>query len=152
MTVHEKIIDLLDKNNVEYEVIEHEPVFTSADAAKIRDTNVSMGAKALVLMADKKPVLAVVPGNERLDFKKFKKEYGVKDLRMAKPEEVFEITTLEIGSIPPVGKAMDLKSYYDESFLEKDVVAFNAGSHTISIKMKAKDLISVELPVISSLV
>lgn len=151
MDVYERIIELLDEEDVEYEVMEHEPVYTSEDAAKIRDTDVSMGAKALVLMADKKPVLVVVPGNERLDFKKFKKEFGVKDLRMAKPNEVKEVTSLEIGAIPPVGKAMGLESYYDNSFKEKDIVAFNAGSHTKSIKIQAQDLISIERPVILSL-
>lgn len=151
MNVYEKIIELLDEKGMEYEVMEHEPVYTSEDAAKIRDTDVGMGAKALVLMADKKTVLVVVPGNKRLDFKKFKKEFSVKDLRMAKPEEVKEITTLEVGAIPPVGKAVNLESYYDDSFLKKDIVAFNAGSHTKSIKMKAKDLISIEHPVILSL-
>lgn len=78
MDVFEKIKKSLNSSGVEYEVIEHEPVYTSEDAAKIRDTSLDMGAKALVLMADKKPVLAVLPGNQRMDFKRFKKEFGVK--------------------------------------------------------------------------
>ena len=146
MSVLEKIKELFDVSNVAYDVIEHAPVYTSADAAKIRDTSMAMGAKALVLVADKNPVLVVVPGDKRLDFKKFKHNFNVKDLRMASPEEILELTSLEIGSIPPVGKAMNLNSYYDISFNCKDEVAFNAGSHTVSIKMKSEDLIKVEQP------
>lgn len=146
MTVFEKIKGLLDEREFVYEVIEHGPVHTSADAAKIRDTDVSNGAKALVMFADKTPLLFVVPGDKKADFKKIKRVLDVKDLRMATPGEVLELTTLKVGSIPPIGKAINLKSYFDTSFEEKDEVAFNAGSLTTSIIMKSKDLISVEEP------
>ncbi len=146
MTVFEKITELFDSNKISYEVIEHEPVFTSADAAKVRDTSPSDGAKALVFVADKNPILVVLPGDKKVDTKIFKKIFNIKDLFMADKEKVCEVTTLEVGSIPPIGKVLGLKSYYDAVFKEKDVVVFNAGSHTKSIKMKAKDLITCEEP------
>ena len=146
MTILDKIIKLFDEAGILYEKLEHEPVYTSEDAAKIRDTGLSMGAKALILFADKKPVLVVVPGDKRLDFNKFKKLFSIKDLRMAAREEVYNLTGLEVGSIPPVGKALNLQSYYSDDFKQKDMVAFNAGMHTVSIKMKASDLLKVEEP------
>jgi len=152
MTVFEKIKGLLDKANISYDVIEHEPVHTSEEAARIRDTALSDGAKALVMLGDKKPLLLVVPGDKKVDFKTVKKALKVKDLRMATPDEVEKLTTLKIGSIPPVGKAIDLPSYYDESFIEKEKATFNAGSLTTSIEMKAKDLIDVEGPTILKMV
>ena len=152
MSVLEKIKEILDSLSIEYELLNHEPVYTSADAAKIRDMGLSNGAKALVFVADGAPVLIVVPGDKKVDLRKFKQLFKVKDLRMSSSEEIKEITTLEVGSIPPVGKAMNLKSYFDSSFLEKDVVAFNAGSHSVSIRMKAKDLIKAENPIIGSFI
>lgn len=148
MSVFEEINKIFEEANIDYEIVEHEPVFTSEEAARIRDSDISRGAKALVLMADKRPILAVVPGDKRADFRKLKKLLGIKDLRMATPEEVKNVTGLEIGAIPPVGKAMGLDSYYAEEFLDKDRVAFNAGSHTISIFVKASDLIKTERPAI----
>ena len=65
---------------------------------------------------------------------------------MAAREEVYNLTGLEVGSIPPVGKALNLQSYYSDDFKQKDMVAFNAGMHTVSIKMKASDLLKVEEP------
>ena len=73
MTVLDKILKLLDEENIVYEKVEHEPVYTSEDAAKIRDTGLSMGAKALILFADNTPILVVVPGDKKLDFNLFKK-------------------------------------------------------------------------------
>jgi len=43
------IKELLDKNNIHYEVSEHEPVYTSEQAAKVRRVKLRTGAKALVL-------------------------------------------------------------------------------------------------------
>lgn len=146
MTVFEKIKKMLEESGVDYEVIDHEPVHTSADAAKIRDTNVSNGAKALVMFADKKPFLFVLPGDKKANFKKIKNALKVKDLRMATPEEVLELTNLVVGSIPPLGKAIGLNSYFDFSFQIKEDIAFNAGMLTRSIIMNANDLIKIEEP------
>lgn len=152
MTVLENIKNLFAQEGIVYELFEHTPVHTSAEAAKVRAMDMSMGAKALVLVADKNPILVVVPGDKRLDFKKLKSSCAIKDLRMATPEEVENLTSLKIGSIPPLGKVLNLVSYFDESFKDKSTVAFNAGSHTVSIKMKAKDLLQVEDPMILSLI
>jgi len=152
MMVFEKIKNLFNDAAVAYSVIEHEPVYTSQDAAKIRDTDISMGAKALVLFADKSPILVVVPGDKKIDFKKFKREFDVKDLRMATKEEVLELTGLEVGAIPPVGKAMELVSYFDEGFKQKEKVAFNAGLHTTSIITTPNGLIKVEDPVFGNFI
>src|SRR3990167_1927785 len=121
MSVLEKIKEILDSLSIEYDLLNHEPVYTSADAAKIRDTGLSSGAKTLVFMADGNPILIVVPGDKKVDLRKFKQKFNVKDLRMASITEVKEITTLEVGSIPPVGKAMNLKSYFDSSILENNI-------------------------------
>jgi len=151
MTIFEKIKKILDEAEVKYSVIEHEPVYTSVQAGRIRDVDISQGAKSLILIADERPILAVVPGDKKVDFKTLKRSFGIKDLRMASPDEVVKITTLEIGAIPPIGRAMGIDSYYDQSFLEKDDVVFNAGSHTISIFMKACDLLALERPEISEI-
>ena len=45
---YEAIIRLLDKAHIAYEKFEHEPVFTSEQAAAVRGTSLSQGAKALL--------------------------------------------------------------------------------------------------------
>jgi Ala-tRNA(Pro) deacylase len=147
-TVLEKIKNLLDENNVNYRLIEHEPVVTSEEAARIRDSDISMGAKALVFIGDGRPLLTVIPGDKKLDMKKFKTLYKIKDLAMADPGKLFELTGLEKGAVPPMGKVLGLPSYYDNIFLGKDIVAFNAGSKTVSVKMSASDLLSIENPIL----
>lgn len=146
MTVKDKILRLLNKAGVQYRTVEHEPVYTSEEAARIRDTKENMGAKALVCFADKKPILIVVPGNMKVDFKKFKSTFNINDLHLASPQKVTELTSLEVGAIPPVGTVMNIPSYYDVHIENSEDVAFNAGSHTFSVVMKTEDLLNIENP------
>jgi len=45
-TVYQKIINLLKDNHITYKTYQHEPVFTSEQAAKVRNTSLKQGAKA----------------------------------------------------------------------------------------------------------
>jgi Ala-tRNA(Pro) deacylase len=146
--VLKRITDKLEELGIEYEHKEHEPVITSQDAAKLRDSDISIGAKALVFLADKEPVIVVVPGNKKLDLQRFKKLYNIKDMSMANEEQLLKVTGLTRGAVPPMGSVFDTKSYFSDDFREKDLIAFNAGSHTHSIFMKARDLIDIEKPII----
>jgi prolyl-tRNA editing enzyme YbaK/EbsC (Cys-tRNA(Pro) deacylase) len=146
MTVHERIVSLFQASDISYEQLEHPPVRTSLEAAKIRNSDLSIGLKALVFFADGKPILVVVPGDKKVNTNAFKKIFGFRDLRFASPEEVFNIIGIEIGSVPPVGVVLDLKSYFDRSIEKKGRIAFNAGLHTVSVYMEARDLLKVEKP------
>ncbi|MDP3093764.1 MAG: YbaK/EbsC family protein [bacterium] len=146
--VFEKIKKLLDENGIAYQLFEHEPVYTSEQAAQIRNTKMCQGAKAIIFKADDKPVLIVVPGDRRVDTKIFKKLYYIKDLRLLTADEVKELTGLEIGAIPPFGSAINLKIYCDQAVFENEEIVFNAGAHTKSVKMKSKDFEILEKPAI----
>lgn len=148
MTVLEKIQSSFAASNIEYEFFEHEYVRTSEDAAKIRNLGIDTGAKAIIFIADKKPILVVIRGCFRVSTKKLKRNLGFKDVRLATPEEVVHLTGLEIGSIPPLGSVFEIDCYYDASILDESlpVVAFNPGSHYHSIVMQAKDLLAFEQP------
>ena len=148
--IFEKIIKLLEDNGIVFQLFEHEPVFTSEQAAKIRNTQMKQGAKAIIFSADGKSILAVVPGDRRVDAKVFKKLYDIKDLRLLTADEVKELTGLEIGAIPPLGNVMNLQTYADACLFENEEIVFNAGAHTKSILMKAKDFQELAKPIINS--
>lgn len=132
----------------EYQIMEHEAVYTSEQAAKVRGTELQQGAKALVLKTKDGFVMAVISGSKRIDMKKLKKIVGSKKLELADPKNVKEITECNIGSVPPFGNLFQLNVYVDKSLLENEIIAFNAGSHTKSIKMKAADYVDIVKPVV----
>lgn len=142
----DRIKELLDFHKVKYQLLEHEAVFTSEQAAKVRGTKLSQGAKALVLNADKKPVMIVLPADRKIDFKKFKLSQKVRDLKMATAEEVKKLIGVEIGAVPPFGNLVNVKLYVDEKLGEEKEIAFNAGLHTVSLIMSYADYLKLTNP------
>ncbi len=145
-TVFETIKSLLDAAGVPYRVIEHEPVYTSEEAARVRGTELRQGAKAMVFAADGRAVLLVVAAHRRISTKRFKRRYKVKDLRLMDPGDVTSLTGLTVGSIPPFGNVLELPAYVDRSLLESSEIAFNPGSHTNTIVVSCDDYLRVAAP------
>lgn len=137
--VFEKIVEFLDERSVAYEVMEHAPVFTSEEASKVRGTKLEQGAKAMIMYADDKPVMLVLAANKKVDMKQFKELEKIKNLRMASPEEVQKVSGVQIGAVPPFGNLFGIPVFIDKSLEANEEIAFNAGSHSKSIKMKYKD-------------
>ncbi len=146
--VLDKIRDVLNKEKIEYDVLEHKPVFTSKEAAEVRGTDLKQGCKALICSTEEGFIQAVVSGAKELDIEKLQKLTLFKKIELANAKDVKQVTGCNIGSVPPLGNLFELKVYFDKSIAENEIVAFNAGAHTKSIKMKAKDLVKVVNPII----
>ncbi len=146
--VFNRIKDALHKEKIEYEVLEHKAVFTSKEAAEVRGTELKQGCKALICKTEEGFMQAVVSGDKELDIDRLQKLTLFKKIELADAKEVKKVTGCNIGSVPPFGNLFSVKVYFDKSVLENEIVAFNAGSHTKSIKMKAKDLVRVVNPVL----
>lgn len=146
MTVLERLRQLLDQRSIAYDLLEHAPVFTSEEAAAVRGTSLSSGAKALICKVDDQLVMFVLPADRKLDSKQVRKTLGAKSLRFATREEVLERTTLAPGSIPPFGQLFGLATYCDRRLADEPRINFNAGDHSISISMALGDYLAVEQP------
>jgi Ala-tRNA(Pro) deacylase len=138
-----RVLKLLTEHAVEHQVLRHEPVLTSEQAATVRGTPLEDGAKALVCHADERLVLVVVPANLRLDTRAFKAAYGVKNVRMAATEEVEALGAIP-GGVPPSGSAMGLQTYADDGITQRQTLSFNAGSRTTSVVMPAAEYLRIE--------
>lgn len=145
-TVFDRLSTLLRDHDVVFEVLEHEAVFTSDEAAQVRGTSLSSGAKALICKADDVFLMFVLPADRRLASKQVRKQLGLRSLRFANRDEVRELTGLMPGSIPPFGSLFNLKTYCDQMLRDETVINFNAGDHSISISMKYEDFARVEAP------
>lgn len=147
-SVYQKIIGLLNQHTISYQIFEHTPVITSQEAMAVRGTNIEEGAKSLIFMADGKPILLVLAGNKKVDTKKVKVQLHIKDLRMATHQEVFDLTTCEVGGVPPIGVVMNLPTYLDEGFLGNTKMDFNAGDRAKSIEMQVSDFVEIVNPMV----
>jgi Ala-tRNA(Pro) deacylase len=144
-----RIRALLQSHEVAFRETEHAPTHTSAESAAVRKQDLSLGAKALLLRVDDDFALFVLRADRRLDSGAIKKQLGVKRLRFATREELFELTSLVPGAVPPFGEPiLPFALYADKSLLNDGTgIAFNAGSLTDSIAMSVADWQSVSRPI-----
>lgn len=149
-TVFERIQELLTRRSAAFEVLRHSPVFTSAEAAAVRGTPLSSGAKALVCKADDGFLMFVIPADRKLASKQVRRSRGWKSLRFAEREEVQQLTGLAPGSIPPFGSLFGLPTLCDTRLGEHEQINFNAGDHSISVSMRYADYLAVEGPELGS--
>lgn len=138
---YSKIKGYLDEKVIEYTEYRHKPVRTSEEAAKIRGSKLSEGAKALIFLADGVPIQIVIRGDKRVDTESVKRRLNLKKLKMAGPEEAEKLSGTQVGGVPPFGNLFDqpIPVYVISSLLENDEIEFNAGDRSISIRMKTID-------------
>lgn len=141
-----RVLELFKKESVEYKLYEHEPVFTSEQASKVRGVELKTGVKAMVLKSTDHFLLADIAADRRLDFRKLEKLLQVKKLEFATKEEVIAKTGCEAGSVHPVGWLFDLDTYLDQSVIQNEYVNFNIGLLTRSVRIRKDDLVRILKP------
>lgn len=151
ISVFERVRSALERAGIEYTHTHHAPVYTSAEAAAVRGVSLHSGAKALILKGEEGFFMAVLPADMGLDSNRLRKTLGQKRLRFATKEEVFELTTLTPGSIPPFGSLFGLSTICDPRLAENERINFNAGSHSDSVQMLYADYVAFESPRIETL-
>ena len=87
---------------------------TANDAATALGCKVGAIVKSLLFKTGDSFVLCLVSGDKRCSLNKLKKIKNQKDISMASPDEVKEITGFTIGGVSPVGHLKPLEIYIDE--------------------------------------
>jgi Ala-tRNA(Pro) deacylase len=146
----EKLLELFREESVEYKLFEHEAVYTSEEASKVRNVELKSGVKAMLLKTvEGKYILTDIAANRRIDFGKLEKQIvtpKTKHLRFATRGEVISVTRCEPGSVHPFGRLFGLETYLDISVLENERVNFNIGLVTKSVQISNSDLARVLRP------
>ena len=142
--IYNQIISTLEKLNIPYEEIEHTAVVTTEDSKKQRAEKgwtKGVGSKNILFHAKEKFYLVVTTAEKQIKARKFKKEFGTKNIRFADSDEIDRVTECESGAIPPFGYMnKELPIYVDEEIFRYEYFMFNPAMHTKSIRVKPEDL------------
>jgi len=84
--------------------------------------------KSLVFECDRRPVLAMVPGDRRADAGKVATATGAAEVRVALPQRVEEITGFPPGAVAPFPLPQVELAFVDRSLLTLERVWVGAGS------------------------
>jgi Ala-tRNA(Pro) deacylase len=144
------VLDYLKRNSVPYEVLEHAPAYSAHEVAVASHVPDKELAKSLIIEADNKHYMVVMPADHRLDEHLMHEVVKAKHLHLAREEELKPLfPDCELGAMPPFGNLYALPVYVDKSLAEDDEIVFNAFSHTKSIRLKMRDYLKLVKPVIA---
>lgn len=145
MNTYEKVAALLDQHQARYRVVEHEAIGQTDLISEIRGNDLNQAAKAMVLEvtmpdgADARYLLAIVPGDCKINFKSAARAIGGKKSSFAPPEKAQELTQCVMGAVPPFSFDDRLALRVDTRLQQVGTLWFNAGELEKSIALAADD-------------
>lgn len=147
--VPSRIRQWLRSEGVIFREVEHEATHTSEESARARGEDLRIGGKSMVLKFEETFCVFVLSAARKLDSTAIRHRFGVRHLRFATPDELLELTGLTPGAVPPFGKPiLPFDLYVDQSIVENERIAFNAGAHTLSIIMGVDDYLRLTRPTV----
>ena len=135
----------LDELGIPYQILEQSHKARNVeDAAAERGVPVHQVVKTLLVRRpDKRHVIALVRGDQRLSLKKLARLVEVKTLEMAPEADVPRITGYRVGAVAPLGlRRADVPIYVDHHILEESEVSISAGRHDTGLQLTSENLIS----------
>jgi Ala-tRNA(Pro) deacylase len=153
MSIPPHIEAFLESKGVHYRHQTHPQEFSAPRIAESQHVSGKELAKSVLVVADDRLVMAVIPANERLDVEKLAHLLGAAAARLADEREFEErFSGCEVGAEPPLGQLFGVPVWLDVSFEEHPTITFNAGTHTDTIEMKVEDFENLEQPRVGRLV
>ncbi len=133
-----KLIEILEKEKVKFQVYEHPPVFTVAEAKTIEEIRDIPGVrtKNLFLKDEKQNYyLVCLRGDKRLNIKGLEKSLDARKLKFATPHELKEELNLTPGSVSLFGMiyAKRVLLIIDKESFDAEMISFhpNINTHTL---------------------
>lgn len=145
--MNKKLGEFLDREKASYQQEFHRTVYTAQQVAAEEHIPGKIMAKTVVVKADDRFALAVLPASMRTDMARLKGVLGAKEVRLATEAEFAGLfPDCELGAMPPFGNLYGVPVYADSALAKDDEIVFNAGTHQDTIRMKYADYARLAQP------
>ena len=151
MDTFDKLVQQLEAENAAFRIVSHAPEGHSERVSALRGTTTHQGAKAMlckITAANAETwVLAIVPGDRRVDMKALAELFGGRKASIAPAEMAQDLTGCTVGAIPPMSFDERLKLVVDSGLIgDEQEIAFNAGRLDRSIILNTADYLRIFRP------
>ena len=141
--LYENIKKILKEKNISFDEIEHEESQSCDDSKRFRTEAWLewIWSKNIVFHAKWEYYLVTTIWDKEIKARRFKKEFGTKDIRFAYQNEITSLLWATIWSIPPFGfQNQTIQIFVDKDIFESEYFMFNPGVSTKTIRIKTSDL------------
>jgi Ala-tRNA(Pro) deacylase len=148
MAIPESIRKFVESHAVGFTPVHHRLAYTAQEEAAATHVPGREWAKTVVCMADGKPLLALLPANDRVDLGALRAASGAKEVRLADEMEFAALyPECETGAMAPFGPLYGQTVYVDETLTKDPEITFHAGTHTDAMRMTYADFAKLVHPV-----
>ncbi len=135
-----KLKDFLDDNNIKYVTASHSPAYTSHEIAASAHLRAKELAKTVIVKADGRLVMAVLPASHRVKLLELQDALGANQVQLATEDDFKDVFPgCALGAMPPFGNLYGLEVIVAQRLTENAEISFNAGTHTELIKLAYAD-------------
>ncbi len=135
-----EVKEFLKKSGASYETLKHTPVFSSQKMAQIEHEPGRYVAKPVIVKADGRFLMCVLPASRHVDLAKLKSQLAAEFVELAQESEIAELfQDCDVGAEPPFGNLYKLPTLMDKVLENDDHVLFQAGTHEDAIRMSMAD-------------
>lgn len=137
------LLTYINDHDIDAEIIFlDEETMTVADAAAALQVTPAQIIKSIAFLAEGEPVLAITNGVSRVGWKTLADYLDVsrRQLRMADPAQVQEMTGYEVGAVPPFGHPQPLRTLIDTAVFEQSVIFGGGGATNALIRLTPQEL------------
>ena len=147
MSVPRRIREYLDSKNVPHEWLSHPQAFTAQEVAHSLHISGKRLAKTVVVDADGRLVMVVLPASHRLMMQELKATLEARRLEMLPEGELAKIfPDCDLGAIPPFGNLYGIDVWVDRAIADAGEIVFNAGTHVDAVRMDYGDYADLAKP------
>lgn len=138
--ISNRLKDFLDRFEIGYDVMHHDPAFTAQELAARMHISGFEFTKAVVVKLDGEFALVAVPAPLRINFKELARAAGAKKARLANEQEFQQFfPDCELGAMPPFGNLYQLPTYADIEVTRNENMVINAGTHAEALRLRFSD-------------
>ncbi len=152
MDCRDRLEEYFRENGVGFEVQEHRTAYTAQKVAASEHLPGRMMAKVVMAQADGGLFMLVLPAPSPVDLAKVTEVVGAGPARLASETEFAKaFPDCEPGAMPPFGNLYDLPVYVDETLGRNQRVAFQAGTHTVTMTIAYADFERLARPTVADI-
>jgi len=143
--------DLLEKEGVDFEESYHHEAYTAQSLAQEEHVSGHHVAKVVVVVADERPVVLVLPATRIVVLERAREMLGAKEVRFATEDELaIYFADCERGAMPPFRHWHGVDVWMDESMRVPGVILFPSGTHCDAVRMNFGDWFRLAQPSIGN--
>jgi Ala-tRNA(Pro) deacylase len=148
MQCRERLEQYLADNAASFTAEQHRRAYSAQQIAEMEHVPGDQFAKVVMLVADGRTVMTVVPAARWLRLEQAAEALGAAEVRLANEWEFAPLfPDCEVGAMPPFGNLYGVPVYVDEALSGHDEIVMQAGTHRDTIRVRYADFERLAEPV-----